>query len=70
MRREQVTNLRLSNKENKMKRAQSTHAEITHSIEFNALIGTPKTSDHLRGGKGRCKYRTVKFIFECMRWRV
>jgi hypothetical protein len=32
-----------------MKTAQSIHAEITSTIEFNTSIGTPKGSDHLGG---------------------
>jgi len=49
MRTAQVTKLQRSNKRNKMKRVQSLHAEITRTIEFNTLIGTPKGSDHLGG---------------------
>jgi len=66
MRKANVTKLRRSNKENKMKRAQSIHAEITRTIEFNTFIGTPKGSDHLGGVNVDAK-KNVKFIFDCMR---
>jgi hypothetical protein len=49
MRRAKVTELWRSNKENKMKRAQNIHAEITRTIEFNTLIRTPNCTDHLGG---------------------
>lgn len=47
--RAQVTQLRRSNKENEIKRAQSIHGEITLTTKFNTLIGTPKDRDNLGG---------------------
>jgi hypothetical protein len=66
MRTAEVTKLRRSNKRNKMKRTQSIHPEITRTIEFNTLTGTPKGSDQLGGGNVDTK-KKLKICFDCTR---